>query len=61
MANLLFKSNLVSLRIYNQNNLEITFKIMEKYLEIYVKNLEKLWKSHGIFSVRKGGNPVMIK
>ena len=37
----------------NQNNLEITFKIMKKYLEIYWKT----WKSHGILSVWKSGNP----
>ena len=35
----------------NQNNLEITF--MKKYLEIYWKT----WKSHGILSVWKSGNP----
>ena len=34
-----------------------TLKIMKKYLEIYFKNLEKSWKYHGIFSVRKSGNP----
>ena len=37
-----------------------TFKIMEKYLEIYLKNLEKSWKYHGILSVRKSGNPVHV-
>ena len=36
-----------------------TLKIMKKYLEIYLKNLEKSWKYHGILSVRKSGNPEM--
>ena len=36
-----------------------TLKIMKKYLEIYLKNLEKSWKYHGILSVRKSGNPVI--
>ena len=35
MVNFLFKSNLVSFQIYNQNNLEIILKTMKKYLEIY--------------------------
>ena len=39
----------------NQNNLEITLKIMKKYLEIYWKT----WKNHGILSVQKSGNPVL--
>ena len=34
-----------------------TFKIMKKYLEIYLKKLEKSWKYHGILSVQKSGNP----
>ena len=34
-----------------------TLKIMEKYLEIYFKNLEKSWQYRGILSVRKSGNP----
>ena len=38
-----------------------TLKIMEKYLEIYLKNLEKSWKYHGILSVRKSGNPVLLQ
>ena len=37
----------------SQNNLENTFKIMMKNLEIYWKT----WKNHGILSVRKSGNP----
>ena len=38
-----------------------TLKIMKKYLEIYLKNLEKSWKYHGILSVRKSGNPELFK
>ena len=41
----------------NQKNLEITLKMMEKYLENLLKNPEKSWKSHGILSVQKSGNP----
>ena len=37
----------------NQKNLEITYKIPGNLL----KNLEKSWKSHGILSVQKSGNP----
>ena len=37
-----------------------TLKRMEKYLEIYFKNLEKSWKYHGILSVQKSGNPVIF-
>ena len=37
-----------------------SLKIMKKYLEIYLKNLEKSWKYHGILSVRKSGNPAGI-
>ena len=29
---------------------------MKKYLEIYLKT----WKNHGILSVQKSGNPVII-
>ena len=41
----------------NQNNLEITLKIMKKYLGNLLNNLETSWKSHGILSVWKSGNP----
>ena len=45
----------------NQNNLEITFKIMKKIPGNLLENLEKItWKSHGILSVRKSGNPDLI-
>ena len=43
----------------NQKNLEITLKIMEKCPGNLLKNLEKSWKSHGILSVQKSGNPVL--
>ena len=45
----------------NQNNMEITFKIMKKIPGNLLKNLEKSWKSHRILSVRKSGNPENIK
>ena len=34
-----------------------TLKIMKKIPGNLLKNLEKSWKYHGIFSVRKSGNP----
>ena len=37
----------------NQKNLEITFKMMGKYLE-------KSWKSHGTLSAQKSGNPASV-
>ena len=44
----------------NQNNMEITFKIMKKNLEIYWKTW-KIMESHAILSVWKSGNPENIK
>ena len=38
----------------NQKNLEITLKMMGKYLEMYCKT----WKNHGILSVQKSGSPI---
>ena len=34
-----------------------TLKIMKKIPGNLLKYLEKSWKNHGIFSVRKSGNP----
>ena len=39
--------------LYSKSLGNHTLKIMEKYLEIYFKNLEKSWKYYGILSVRK--------
>ena len=37
-----------------------TLKIMKKIPGNLLKNLEKSWKYHGILSVRKSGNPVLL-
>ena len=59
MVHFLFKLNLVSFQIYNQNNLEIIFKIMKKYLEIYFKKTRKIMQNSWNFVSLKKWEPCL--